>query len=336
MDPKISVIVPVYNAERFIEKCIKSILAQKFTSFELILINDGSVDKSGDICEKYKKQDRRISYYKKENGGASSARNVALSHIKGEFITFVDADDYIKRDYLSELVKAQEKHDSDWTACSYKNVNNAASAFRGNTKEWDKKIFITGEDKIKKILSSKVLACPSGKRPLASPCCKLYRTSVIRDNNLKFDEDLKVCEDQMFNLEYIKHIKSFFYINRFLYIRNINEGSLFTGFRPHMLEEMEYLFKVYKGKTSDFDFEPVTQHQFILDKIREIMNLYVFHKDNKEGRDKVYKKFWCFMDKEPLRGMWKKVRIMMYRGKKNKVQVFAIKSKALWLWPIIK
>ena len=334
MNPEVSVIIPVYNAEKFIERCIKSVLNQSYDSFELILVNDGSTDESGHICERFVKSDKRVSYYEKSNGGASSARNYALRYAKGEFVSFIDADDYISKDYLSKLIYAQREMRADWTACSYKNINNAKSAYRGNVTEWNRDIFMSDSD-IKKRLASKVLACPSGKRTLASSTCKLYRRSVIEDNNICFDEELMTCEDQMFNLCYIKYVKSFRYIHKYLYYRNVNDGSLFTGFRSNMLQEYTYLFRKYNRIASELGFIPVSQHQFVLEKIRECMNLYLFHGENKESKKVKYEKFWRFMESQPLKNMWKNVDFTMYRGKRNKLQVIALKYKALCLFRIM-
>lgn len=98
--PKVSIIVPVYKAEKYLNRCIDSILAQTFTDWELLLIDDGSTDRSGDICDEYAKKDTRIRVFHKENGGVSSARNLGLDSAQGEWVTFIDADDYILPDFL--------------------------------------------------------------------------------------------------------------------------------------------------------------------------------------------------------------------------------------------
>ena len=102
--PKVSVIIPVYNVEKYLPQCIDSILAQTFTDFELILVNDGSKDCSGNICDEYAQKDSRIVVIHKENGGASSARNRGLDIAKGEWISFIDSDDYVTPNYLSNLI----------------------------------------------------------------------------------------------------------------------------------------------------------------------------------------------------------------------------------------
>ncbi|MCI2088604.1 MAG: glycosyltransferase family 2 protein [Prevotella sp.] len=101
MNPLISVIVPVYNVEKYIRQCIDSILSQTYTNFELILVDDGSKDKSGEICDEYAKKDSRIRVFHKTNGGVSSARNLALGKARGEWIAFVDSDDFVDKDYLT-------------------------------------------------------------------------------------------------------------------------------------------------------------------------------------------------------------------------------------------
>lgn len=111
--PKISVIVPVYNAESTIRRCVDSILAQTFTDFECLLIDDGSKDQSGEICDEYAEKDRRIRVFHKENGGVSSARNMGLDNAKGEWITFVDSDDWIEPDMVEKLVKPTNQKDVD-------------------------------------------------------------------------------------------------------------------------------------------------------------------------------------------------------------------------------
>ena len=104
LSPKISVIVPVYNVEDYLPRCIDSILAQDYEDFELLLIDDGSTDKGGHICDGYAKHDVRVRVFHKENGGVSSARNLGLDNAVGEFVAFVDSDDYVESAYLSDLV----------------------------------------------------------------------------------------------------------------------------------------------------------------------------------------------------------------------------------------
>lgn len=116
--PAVSVIVPVYKVEQYLAECIDSILAQTFTDFELILVDDGSPDNCGEICEEYKKKDNRIIVIHKENGGLSDARNKGIDIAKGEYLTFVDSDDLIHIDYLNTLYSLVKEYDADISMCS--------------------------------------------------------------------------------------------------------------------------------------------------------------------------------------------------------------------------
>lgn len=123
MNELISVIVPVYNVEKYLERCIRSILDQTYEKFELLLIDDGSPDSSIEICRKYEEQDSRIRVFCKENGGLSSARNYGLDHCNGDYITFVDSDDYIANDYLLNLLLALKTGNYDIVQCKYQVVS---------------------------------------------------------------------------------------------------------------------------------------------------------------------------------------------------------------------
>lgn len=120
--PKVSVIVPVYNVERYLDKCIKSIIGQSFIDFELLLIDDGSTDSSGDICEVYNTKDSRVRVFHKENGGLSDARNYGIDRAMGMFYTFIDSDDYIGSDYLKILVELVDKYEADISVIKSKNI----------------------------------------------------------------------------------------------------------------------------------------------------------------------------------------------------------------------
>ena len=117
MDKLVSVIVPIYNVEKYLEKCLKSIINQSYQNIEILLINDGSTDSSLEICKKYKKIDKRIKIINKKNGGLSSARNTGLTYANGEIISFIDSDDFIAKDYIEKLYYCMQKYDSDISIC---------------------------------------------------------------------------------------------------------------------------------------------------------------------------------------------------------------------------
>lgn len=192
--PKFSVIVPVYKAEDVLPRCIESILNQTVPDFELILIDDGSPDRSGAICDEYAAKDARIHVIHQENGGVSKARNAGLDAVQGEFVVFVDSDDHISTDHLEEL---DEDHID--LIVSGMIVNEPDGSVRTILTEPEEiKTILTQENRIeclKKLYSRQVL----GKR---------FSKALIDTHNLRFDEDLSFGEDTIFMAEYILLIRN--------------------------------------------------------------------------------------------------------------------------------
>lgn len=182
----ISVIVPVYNTEKYLHRCIDSVLAQTFPDFELLLIDDGSTDSSGAICDEYAAKDGRVRVFHKENGGVSSARNLGLDNAQGEWITFVDSDDYLESQYLQRF-----------------DINNANVDFHCahiQVEGWDEWQSIPLKDKIwddfPKFLTENL-------RRLNFPFAKLFRLSIIRRENIRFDVQIRYGEDTLFVYSYL-------------------------------------------------------------------------------------------------------------------------------------
>lgn len=123
-DLLISVIIPVYNAEKYLEQCLNSIKNQTYKNFEVIIVNDGSKDNTDSICKKFAQSDSRFRYFSKENGGVSSARNFGLDNANGHYITFIDGDDWVEHNHLEILIKSITENNSDIAICSYKEFDN--------------------------------------------------------------------------------------------------------------------------------------------------------------------------------------------------------------------
>lgn len=203
---KVSIIVPVYNVEKYLEKCIDSILNQTFHEFELILVDDGSNDLSGEICEKYKKNDFRIRVIHKKNGGLSSARNSGLSIAKGEYISFIDSDDYIDKDMISILYNNIIKNEADISICDYYEVySNEKKIERVNCDNVE--VVMNNTEALNKIYEEKgwlyVVAWN-----------KLYKKELFE--NIKFMEG-KIHEDEIIAHELLYNAKRIVYTNKKLY-----------------------------------------------------------------------------------------------------------------------
>src|SRR5690606_20271620 len=212
--PKVSIIVPVYNASSFIKKCIHSILIQSYKNIELILMNDGSKDGSKDICEKAIANDERAFLYNQVNQGVSAARNKGIELATGDFILFIDADDYIGENYVSNFI-TEDLDTSTFKIHGYTNI-----LLNGTEAKASLKAISYSKDKIVDIVSNGFLTLNG------YPFSKLFSTQVIKDNNLSFDKGVKICEDVIFNLNYIQYVNKIiveeFY--DYYYIENANSA----------------------------------------------------------------------------------------------------------------
>lgn len=203
MNPKISVIVPVYNTEKYLDRCIQSILAQTYTDFELLLINDGSTDSSGAICDKYAKQDVRVRVFHKENGGVSSARNKGLDNAQGEWVSFVDSDDWLEIGALESLIKHA---DADLIIGS---IKFHASGTVGNLIEGTTLI---DEADLNDLLSKKI-----DHYSISSPCTKIFKNIIIQDKGIRFNPKLCFGEDSLFVKNYLLFTKSIWCVDALCY-----------------------------------------------------------------------------------------------------------------------
>lgn len=193
MNKKVSVIVPVYNVDKSLCKCIDSILVQEYENFELILIDDGSTDKSGIICDEYAQKDSRIKVLHTENRGVSAARNAGIKVSSGKYITFIDSDDWVESKYISTLV--QLINNSDIAICGYTMV------FKKRRKSVcvsDEEFRMCEVDKFLRLFNVGLIA--------ASACVKLLKAEIIKDNNILFEETVKLAEDTRFMLKYYKYV----------------------------------------------------------------------------------------------------------------------------------
>lgn len=203
--PTISVIVPVYNAEKCLHRCVDSILSQTFTDFELLLIDDGSKDKSGAICDEYVLTDFRVHAFHKENGGVSSARNLGLDNIAGEWITFVDSDDWVEKEYIRNLL--QEVDARIDMVMSYPRIIKRGTSLKEET--YPSRL-VTNENFEKALIENFLHGS-------TSPWGKLFRRSLIEKIGLRFCENMHIGEDTLFFFTYLLHISQLYISNRLDY-----------------------------------------------------------------------------------------------------------------------
>ena len=214
--PKITVIIPVYNAESTLRRCLDSILIQTFTDFECILIDDGSKDRSGEICDEYARKDSRVKVFHKENGGVSSARNVGLVNARGEWVTFVDSDDWTGERLLSNLISHTNNHPNVELVISFSEY-----IFNNGRREENYKARMVDKANFQILFSEYDMSWHTG------PWAKLYCKQVIDSKNLRFSENMNIGEDAVFFYSYLSQIDGLYVSSDTDYKYNVDtEGSL--------------------------------------------------------------------------------------------------------------
>ena len=251
----ISVVIPVYNVEKYISKTIESVLLQSYINFELILVDDGSLDNSGKICDRYSVKDKRVKVIHKQNGGVSSARNVGIELAAGKYIAFIDGDDFVSECYLETLYNMLISNNVDMAVQVYYNM------------------YSTGREKSVKENINKVMSAwqfiefeiLEGRD--TSPYVKLYKADIIKKNNVRFDESITNLEDMLFLFCYAKECDSVFYnTNEVNYYRIIRmDGVVFSKFSVKKLTAMEARHRV-------FEYLEMNKQNFLMKQIRCELN----------------------------------------------------------------
>lgn len=192
----ISIIIPVYKVEKYIRRCIESVLSQTYNDWELLLIDDGSPDMSGAICDEYEKKDSRIRVFHKENGGVSSARNYGINKAEGEWLVFIDSDDWIEDGYLLEFFNNAPSNDVLLIQGRY---NDKSDGTNIDTIVFKSESYSVN-DKVKGIVENQLLFH-------GAPYCKLYNKDIVINRRILFPENYSYGEDTYFFLRYLKSVK---------------------------------------------------------------------------------------------------------------------------------
>ena len=241
MEALVSIIIPIYNVEKYLEKCIKSIINQTYRNLEIILINDGSTDESANICEKYKNQDNRIVFINKKNGGAASAKNEGLKVAKGDYITFVDSDDFIELDMIEYMVNTIKKYNSDIVQCNFTNLYKNTEKFK--------------QDKIieQKITSKDFLELFLTKWDSSLFWNKLFKREVIE--NIFFKEG-RCIDDEFFTYKCVINSKNIVTSNKIVYNYRMRKSGVMkseSSQKQILKDRIDYLYERYELVTQIYE-----------------------------------------------------------------------------------
>ena len=251
--PEVSVIVPVYNVEEKIERCLDSLRNQNFADFEVILVNDGSSDKSGEICEKYVSADERFKVINQKNQGVSVARNAGISIANGKYITFVDSDDYVNRDYLYCLYDAIISCNADIAMCNYYMVflNEDDVCMKHGYSDG----CILEQAEIKSVFYKHIQEndCTTGYFSLWN---KIYRYNFIKENCIFLDTEISFGEDMLFVMKCMEICNKIIFIEEPLYYYEMMETGLFSRYRRNLLSDV---MKCYRFLISQLNLKGIVE-----------------------------------------------------------------------------
>ena len=274
----VSIIMPVYNKEKYLDKSIKSILNQTYKNFELIIVNDGSTDNSSRICHKFEQEDSRIRVIDIENNGVSNARNIGLKNANGQYVQFIDGDDYIDELMLEDLVNLSEKYNTDTIITAIKKIDLKSK------KSIEVVLPFSGLKSVDDMMDNfaqvqketGIYGCVSNK---------FIRKSIIDEHDLKFDKKLWLAEDLDFYLELYKYVTNVYFCNKayYYYVQEAENSSTTSDKKHNYLQQAEIIIKEkemldYKNALNKNNLEVVNCviTNFIMSYIHQRFN-YKYH-----------------------------------------------------------
>lgn len=235
----VTIIIPVFNAEKYLENCLKSVINQTYKNIEIIIVDDGSTDNSFKIYNKYLNIEKRLKVINIENSGVSKARNIGLENSNGEWVTFIDADDWLERTYVEVLVENIIKYDGDVIGCNCNRCMESGEIIKDDISpaiiiREDNELEIFKLDTIFMEFDSRVNKYNVGE--IRCVWGKLFKTSIINNNNIKFKEGMKLAEDALFCYEVFSYSKKVILLNRYLINYRVHSESANNRYRDDMKE----------------------------------------------------------------------------------------------------
>ncbi|MDQ0242548.1 glycosyltransferase EpsH [Bacillus fengqiuensis] len=254
MEPKVSIIVPIYNVESYLGRCLDSLLSQSLRELEIIAVNDGSTDRSSEILKDYSERDNRIVVIEKENGGVSSARNTGLLQAKGQYIGFVDPDDWIDKEMYEELYQSAIHEKADIVMCTY--IREFGTHSKEKKFNMPQKVCYKNEEVKLEIMRRLVgpideeIANPELLDAWGTVWSKLYRADMIKENKIHF-VDLNIIgtnEDSLFNIHTFYYANTFVFLNQpYYHYWRANETSVTAGYKPNLKDQWFNLYSMIEG-----------------------------------------------------------------------------------------
>ena len=327
--PKVSIVVPVYKVEKYLDRCVQSLRNQTLQDIEIILVDDGSPDRCPEMCDEYARQDSRIHVIHKKNGGLSSARNAGIANAVGEYIGFVDSDDDVDETMYEQLLGVAEKTNVDYVMGDYIRFHADGSCYLV-TKNIEGGLY--SKDRIRKEIYPQLIMTEAvDYGPCLSVCLALYRKNFLDQYQLSFDEEVKWSEDNIFSAIAGYQCNSFYYYKGAgLYHYRENPGTITTSYRKGAWDvycTMNRHLHAFFDQVSDYDFSRQLQLHLIYYACNCINQEVNHHKGNLEKRR--------ILHSDELKEAFKNFPLPKVHWK-LKVNLFLIKYRLEWLQEAVK
>ena len=340
MNTKISVIIPVYKVEPYIRQCLDSVVNQTYTNLEIIIIDDGSPDNCGDICDEYAENDARIKVIHKENGGLAAARNDGIKLATGNWISFVDSDDWLELNMYEKVVNKAKNSNADITLFSlYRETQKGAERVHAFSTD-----FVSSDKSF--IYQLQLLIFDKQYNPIcgvkewrqAAPWDKFFKTSMIKKNNLTFPEHLKIKEDMIFNMNIFHYAKSVAFIDLPLYHFRANPMSITKRYTPNKVDLEKNVYDEFMLLGQKYNLSKEYYEALNVAMIYNVVELgkqCFFHDEQKKSLLQNLKYAKNTLNEEPFYSVFREVDRKKL-GKIGKFITLTPKNNAILLYTLIK
>lgn len=331
--PKVSIIIPIYNVEKYLDKCVQSVINQTLQNIEIILVDDESPDSCPQMCDEYAKQDSRIKVVHKKNGGLGFARNSGLEVATGEYVTFLDSDDFVDLytyEHLYNIAKVELLDAIYYKFERFINENEVTQADPCNEiKEYE-------NDNVKELMLDIIASEPSAKvdhKIHCSSCTAMYRFEIIKKNNVRFHSERElISEDLIFNLDFLKFANKVAFNNGAHYHYRINKASLTSKVRPDRVEKIKVLYDFIKDNITvwglDYNKAKERNCRLFIGGCRNAISNYLLKGENKRQwlKEQLSMSVWKNIYKEYN---WKQMPLypqlfFFFCAKKNTLMLFML------------
>lgn len=335
---KLSVVVAIYNVEKYVKKCVESLIDQSADDYEIILVDDGSTDSSGKIIDSYLNYEN-IRIIHQKNKGVSVARNTGIENSNGEWLTFVDGDDYVEKNFINKILKSIDEFDTDMLVFNYNAFFDENNKFKCRTVPFDQDQYISDDkDLFQKRMISQYYKGGDKNTVVSSGTtwCKVIRNNIINNNKIRFKPGLLKAQDTVFWLNTTEHVNRIYYLNENLYNYRLSAGSISSGkkYIKNSIEEFSNLINEYEKFIDNFKKDDSFIDAFNLRCIQVLMwniDHNFFNKKNNEDFNKKIKLFRDFIKIKEYKNAINSVSLD-YLPKRLQVMMYFVKRKRLKLY----